>query len=184
MGGLSGAALYILFYNTFPVFSGVLPISFALGASASVLAIVFAAATFAPNLQLHLMFIGPVRLKYIALFMVALDIIGMAGSNAGGHIAHLGGALFGYLFIYFQKQNVNLIKPVEWFVDAFTSSPSTNRRKKMKVEYTKTSDDYEYNRIKAEKQAEIDRILDKISKAGYDSLTAEEKKTLFKMKDS
>jgi membrane associated rhomboid family serine protease len=184
MGGVSGAALYILFYNIFPVFSGVLPISFALGASASVLAIVFAAATFAPNLQLHLMFIGPVKLKYIAIFMVALDIIGMAGSNAGGHIAHLGGALFGYLFIYFQKQNVNLVKPVEWFIDAFTGSPSTKRRKKMKVEYTKTSDDYEYNRIKAEKQAEIDRILDKISKGGYDSLTAEEKKTLFKMKDS
>ncbi len=69
-------------------------------------------------------------------------------------------------------------------MDAFASSPATQRRKKMKVDYKKTSDDFEYNKMKAEKQAEIDRILDKISKAGYDSLTAEEKKTLFKMKDN
>ena len=183
MGGLSGAAFYILFYNVFPVFSGVLPVSYALGASASVLAVVFAAATYAPNLRLNLMFIGPVALKYIALVMVLLDIVGMAGSNAGGHIAHLGGALFGYLFIYFQKLNVNLIKPVDWFMDFVFAGPSKMRRKKMRVEYRKTSDDYEYNRMKAEKQAEIDRILDKISKAGYDSLSAEEKKTLFQMKD-
>lgn len=182
MGGLSGAFLYILFYNVFPAFSDVLPVSFALGASASVLAVVFAAAAYAPNFTLNLMFIGPVKLKYIALFMVALDIISIAGSNAGGHIAHLGGALFGYLFIYFQKQNVDLAKPVYFFVDAFTASASTRKRRKMKVEYTKPRDDYEYNKMKAEQQKEIDKILDKISKGGYDSLTADEKKTLFKMK--
>ncbi len=182
MGGLSGALLYILFYNVFPVFGNVLPVSYALGASASVLAVVFAAATYAPNLTLNLMFIGPVKLKYIAAFMVVLDIIGIAGSNAGGHIAHLGGALFGYLFIYFLKQGVDLGKPVYWLADVFTESQASQRRKKMKVDYRKTSDDIEYNKLKAEKQAEIDRILDKISKAGYDSLTAEEKKTLFQMK--
>lgn len=182
MGGISGGFLYILFYNIFPAFSEVLPSSFALGASASVLAVVFAAAAYAPNFTLNLMFIGPVRLKYIAAFMVVLDIIGIAGANAGGHIAHLGGALFGYLFIYFQKQNVDLAKPVYFFIDAFTSSPSAQRRKKMKVEYSKPKDDYEYNKMKAEQQKEIDAILDKISKGGYDSLTAEEKKTLFRMK--
>lgn len=182
MGGLSGALLYILFYNVFPVFGNVLPVSYALGASASVLAVVFAAATYAPNLTLNLMFIGPVKLKYIAAFMVVLDIIGIAGSNAGGHIAHLGGALFGYLFIYFLKQGVDLGKPVYWLADVFTESQASQRRKRMKVDYRKTSDDIEYNKLKAEKQAEIDRILDKISKAGYDSLTAEEKKTLFQMK--
>ncbi len=183
MGGLSGAFMYILFFNVFPAFTEVLPVSYALGASASVLAIVFAAATYAPNLSLNLIFIGPVKLKYIAAFMVVLDIIGIAGSNAGGHIAHLGGAIFGYLYIYSQKQGVNLAKPVDWFIDAFTTSPSTQRRRKMKVDHKKPTNDYEYNKMKAEKQAEIDRILDKISKAGYDSLTAEEKKTLFKMKN-
>jgi len=68
-------------------------------------------------------------------------------------------------------------------MDFVFAGQSKMRRKKMRVEYRKTSDDYEYNRMKAEKQAEIDRILDKISKAGYDSLSAEEKKTLFQMKD-
>lgn len=185
MGGLAGAFLYMLFYNVFPVFSDVLPVSFALGASASVLAIVFAASTYAPNLQLHLMFIGPVKLKYIALFMVVLDILGIAGSNAGGHIAHLGGALFGYLFIYFHQQKVDLVQPVSWFIDVFSASPSERKRGKMKVDYKRAAaDEIEYNKIKAEKQAEIDRILDKISKDGYDSLTAEEKKILFSMKDN
>jgi hypothetical protein len=75
-----------------------------------------------------------------------------------------------------------LAKPVYFVIDAFTSSPSAQRRRKMKVEYSKPKDDYEYNRVKAEQQKEIDRILDKISKGGYDSLTADEKKTLFKMK--
>lgn len=183
MGGLSGALLYMIFYNVFPVFANVLPVSFALGASASVLAVVFASTTYAPNLQMNLMFIGPVKLKYIAAFMIVLDIIGIAGTNAGGHIAHLGGAIFGYFFIYFQRQNVDLVRPVLWFVDIFKSTPSERKRSKMKVDYKRAAaDEMEYNRIKAEQQAEIDRILDKISKAGYDSLTADEKKTLFSMK--
>ena len=183
MGGLSGGLLYIFFYNIFPAFADVLPMSFALGASASVLAVVFAVASYAPNYTLNLMFIGPVRIKYLALFMVMLDIISIAGSNAGGHIAHLGGALFGYLFIYFQKQDVDLARPVYFFIDAFTSSPSTRRRKKMKVDYRKPTDDYEYNKQKADQQKEVDRILDKISKGGYSTLTEEEKQTLFRMKN-
>ena len=108
MGGISGAAMYILFYNVFPVFQEALPESSAIGASASVYAIVFAAVAFAPNLSLQLLLIGPIRLKYIGAALIVMDIIGMAGSNAGGHIAHLGGAIFGYLFIYFQNQNVDL----------------------------------------------------------------------------
>lgn len=182
MGGIWGAFLYILFYNIFPVFADSLTASFALGASASVYAIVFAAVAFSPNLSLNLLLIGPIRLKYIGSALIVMDIIGIAGSNAGGHIAHLGGALFGILFIYFQKQDVDLVKPVSWAIDAFTSTPSTKKRRKMKVDYSKPKDDYEYNRVKAEQQAEIDRILDKISKGGYETLTAEEKETLFRMK--
>jgi membrane associated rhomboid family serine protease len=182
MGGIWGGLLYMLFYNIFPVFNEVLPVSFALGASASVYAVVFAATSYAPNMSLNLMFIGPVKLKYIAAVLVVIDIISIAGSNAGGHIAHLGGALFGYLYIYFQAQKIDLAKPVHWFIDVFATSSSTQKRKKMKVDYSKPTDDYEYNKMKAVQQAEIDRILDKISKGGYDSLTADEKKTLFKMK--
>jgi membrane associated rhomboid family serine protease len=183
MGGIWGGILYMLFYNIFPIFSEALPVSFALGASAAVYAVVFAATSYAPNMSLTLMFIGPVKLKYIAAVLVVIDIISIAGTNAGGHIAHLGGALFGYLFINFQKQQIDLANPVYWVIDAFTTTKSTQKRRKMKVDYSKPTDDFEYNRIKAEQQAEIDRILDKISKGGYDSLTSEEKKTLFKMKE-
>ena len=128
------------------------------------------------------MFIGPVKLKYIAVALIVMDVMGIAGSNAGGHIAHLGGALFGFLFIYAQRQNINLIKPIDWVIDTFSQSASQKQRKKMKVEYSKPRDDYEYNKQRAEQQAEIDRILDKISKGGYDSLTSGEKETLFRSK--
>lgn len=182
MGGIAGALLYIIFYNIFPVFSSSLPISYALGASASVYAIVFAAVAYVPNLRINLMFIGPVRLKYIGVALIVMDIMGIAGSNAGGHIAHLGGALFGYLFILALKKNTDLTKPVDWVIDTFSQSASQKQRKKMKVEYSKPRDDYEYNKQRAEQQKEIDRILDKISKGGYESLTAAEKETLFKHK--
>lgn len=182
MGGIAGAALYMLFYNVFPVFAESLPISYALGASAAVLAVVFAISTYVPNLTLNLLFIGPVKLKYIAAFMVVLDVIGIAGNNAGGHIAHLGGALFGYLFIVGQRNKVNLIKPILWAIGIWENYNPFRRKPKMKVDYRRTADDMEYNRVKVEKQKEIDIILDKISQSGYDSLSAEEKKTLFNMK--
>ena len=182
MGGIAGALLYIIFFNTFPVFNASLPVSYALGASASVYAVVFAAVSYNPNLRINLMFIGPVKLKYIAVALIVMDVMGIAGSNAGGHIAHLGGALFGFLFIYAQRQNINLIKPIDWVIDTFSQSASQKQRKKMKVEYSKPRDDYEYNKQRAEQQAEIDRILDKISKGGYDSLTSGEKETLFRSK--
>lgn len=182
MGGIAGALLYIIFYNIFPIFSSSLPVSYALGASASVYAIVFAAVAHVPNLTLNLRFIGNVKLKYIGVALIVMDIIGIAGSNAGGHIAHLGGALFGFLFIAALKKNIDLTKPVDWVIDTFSQSESQKQRKKMKVEYSKPRDDYEYNKQRAEQQKEIDRILDKISKSGYDNLTAAEKEILFKQK--
>ncbi len=182
MGGIAGAALYMLFYNVFPVFAESLPLSHALGASAAVYAVVFAISTLKPNLALNLLFIGPVKLKYIAAFMVILDIISIAGTNAGGHIAHIGGALFGSFFIISQRNGVNLLKPIQWLIDILVNNNPFRRKPKMKVDYRRTTDDMEYNRIKVEKQKEIDIILDKISKSGYDSLSAEEKKNLFNMK--
>jgi membrane associated rhomboid family serine protease len=182
MGGIAGAALYMLFYNVFPVFAESLPISYALGASAAVYAVVFATVTYNPNFTLNLMFIGPVKLKYIAAFLIVLDVISIAGNNAGGHIAHLGGAIFGYLFIVGQRSKVNLILPVLWAIGIWENYNPFRRKPKMKVDYRHTADDMEYNRVKVEKQKEIDIILDKISHSGYDSLSADEKKTLFNMK--
>lgn len=181
MGGLSGAALYILAFNTLNVFKDVLPISIALGASASVLAIVIAIATYKPNHTINLMFIGAVKLKYLALFSILLDIISIPTANAGGYIAHLGGALFGFLYITILKRGVDFVKPITWIIGLF----SFDRKPKshLKVNYRNTDKDYEYNRRKVEQHASLDMILDKIAKSGYDSLSKEEKETLFKFKD-
>ncbi len=179
LGGLAGAALYIFAFNVFPVFAQVLPVSRALGASAAVLAVVISISVYVPNYTINLVFIGPVRLKYIAAVMIVLDVISIAGSNAGGHIAHLGGALFGWLFIRQYRKGKDLTRGISilFFKIASLFKPS----RKLKVEYRKSRTDYEYHRQKAEKQKRIDDILDKISKSGYDSLSKEEKEILFRV---
>ncbi|MGF1583709.1 MAG: rhomboid family intramembrane serine protease [Bacteroidales bacterium] len=179
LGGLAGAALYILSFNLFPAFEQVLPVSRALGASAGVLAVVIAISVYVPSYTIYLMFLGPVKLKYIAAFMIVLDIISISGSNAGGHIAHLGGALFGWFFIRQYKKGKDITRGINLLLTS--ASNLFKRRSKLKVEYRKTKSDYEYNKQKAMKQQHIDDILDKISKSGYESLTREEKEILFKV---
>ncbi len=178
LGGLTGAALYMLAFNAFPVFEVALPGSVALGASASVLAIVIAISVYVPNYTIYLLFLGPVKLKYIALFTIILDIISIAGTNAGGHIAHLGGALFGWFYISRYRKGKDIAKGFNSAMDSIFSW--FKPRKKMQVTYKRTADDYEYNKSRAENQEVIDRILEKISKSGYDSLTKEEKEILFR----
>lgn len=179
LGGLAGAALYIFAFNLFPAFAQVLPVSRALGASAAVLAVVISISVYVPNYTINLIFIGPVRLKYIAAFMIVLDLISIAGSNAGGHIAHLGGALFGWLFIRQYRKGRDLTRGIN--ILFFKISSWLKPAGKLKVEYRKPHTDYEYNRQKARRQQQIDEILDKISKSGYDSLSKEEKEILFKV---
>ena len=179
LGGLAGAALYILAFNLFPAFAQVLPVSRALGASAAVLAVVISISVYVPNYTINLIFIGPVRLKYIAAVMIVLDIISIAGSNAGGHIAHLGGALFGWFFIRQYRQGRDITKGIN--LAFYKLSKWMTPGKKLKVEYRKPGSDFEYNRQKAIKQQRIDDILDKISRSGYDSLTKEEKELLFRV---
>ena len=181
MGGLSGAAFYILLFNILGVFNGLLPFAIALGASASVLAVVIAISTLMPNMSINLMFIGPIKLKYLALFSIVLDIISIPVSNPGGHIAHLGGALFGYLFIVAGKSGIDLIKPINWLINLFSFKKKPHSH--LKVSYQKSDIDYEYNKRKVEKQLGLDKILDKIAKSGYDSLSKDEKEILFKFKD-
>lgn len=182
LGGLSGAALYIIFFNVFPAFQVYISQSLMLGASASVMAIVMATAVNAPNYTVNLMFIGPVKLKYIATFYVVLDILSIASDNSGGHIAHLGGALFGYLYISQMKKGKNIARGFDRFMDKLFSL--FKPRPKVKVTYKRPMSDLgrdiEYNKSKAEKQKEVDKILDKIAKSGYDSLSKKEKETLFK----
>ena len=181
LGGISGALLYILVFNIFPAFSSIAPISIALGASASVLAVFVAVASYLPNFSVNLVFFGPVRLKFIALFLVILDLISIDKGNPGGHIAHLGGAMYGYFAMTQLKKGVDfssgISKLLNWFSSLFKSQPKS----KMKVTHKVPRNDEAYNAMKKSKQESIDRILDKISKSGYESLTKQEKEELFKM---
>jgi membrane associated rhomboid family serine protease len=182
LGGISGAFLFILAYNIFPGLKADLPVAEALGASASVTGIVMAVSFYAPNFTVYLPFIGPVKIKYIAIVYIVLDVLQIASSNAGGHIAHLGGALYGYIFAVQLKNGKDISRGFARIVDSV--AVLFNKKPKMKVSYksqAKKMNDLEYNKTKADFQKEIDRILDKIAKSGYDSLTKKEKETLFKM---
>ena len=180
LGGISGGLLFILTFNIFPVFNEIVSGALALGASASVMAVLIAIAAYVPNYTVKLMLLGNVKLKYIALFYVIMDIISIPQGNAGGHIAHLGGAFFGFYFIYRLRNGKDITVGVNRLLNYIAHLFSSKR--KMKVVYKnpgKTKSDVAYNAQKAANQQKIDAILDKISKSGYDSLSKEEKAILF-----
>jgi membrane associated rhomboid family serine protease len=176
LGGISGGILYLLAYNFLPAFAANVSYSFALGASAGVLAVVCAAATLLPDYNFKLLFFGNVKLKYIALISVLLDLISIPQGNAGGHIAHLGGALFGYLFIKLIYANNNFSHKLDAFFDSILNL--FNSKPKIKIQHKTT---FMKTAINARpSQVDVDVILDKISKSGYESLSQAEKETLFK----
>ena len=178
LGGLSGAFMYIAAFNIFPAFSEVLSSSVAIGASASVMAVVIAIAAYVPDYTVHLFLLGRVRIKYVALTIFLLTSIMDFSVNSGGKLAHIGGAFFGYLYTLRLRQGHDMGKSLMGF---FTRTAGLFKpKKKIKVTHRKTANEYEYNKFKSEHQALINSILDKISKGGYDSLTREEKETLFR----
>jgi membrane associated rhomboid family serine protease len=175
LSGVFGGLFYVLCYNVFPYFSNSVESSKALGASAAVMGIVFATATLLPNFSIVLAIFGPIRLKYIAFFYLLIDLVGISSANAGGHLAHIGGALFGFLFIK-QLQNGN-----DWTkfpVKMIDGISGLFKPKKIKVAYRNPS--VNTNKKQDVTQAEIDRVLDKISQSGYENLSAKEKEILFK----
>lgn len=182
LGGLAGGIFYILAFNIFPIFSESYSNSYALGASASVMAVVFATSYYVPNYEVHLFFIGKVKLKYIALFSILMDLLSIPNGNAGGHIAHIGGALFGTYFILQYKKGNLITKGFDkWLEKVFNLF---KKKPKMKVSYKKTGNtEYDYNNKKSSEQEQMNKILEKISKSGYTSLSKEEKEILFKMSD-
>ena len=181
LGGLMGAVFFVFAFNVFPVFESVRGIAVALGASASVLAIIIAVATYVPDNTITLFLFGRIKLKYLALIFIAIDIFSIQAGNAGGHIAHLGGAFWGFIYAYYLKKGSDFYK----IFDGFKMPDLGFKRKQTKFETTRPKsgrpmNDDDYSRKKAASQKEIDRILDKISKSGYESLTKEEKDLLFK----
>jgi membrane associated rhomboid family serine protease len=176
LGGLCGNALYVAAYNFFPVFAFTLPMAVALGASGCIMAILAAITVHKPNHEINLLFFGGITLKWLMLIFVIIDLLSIPKGNAGGHIAHLGGALFGAIYALALRINV------------FQRRPSSKKKRKKHIKFSTSFDagyevrnmnDEEYNANKLRQQQKIDGILDKISKAGYDALSKEEKEFLF-----
>lgn len=187
LGAIFGAVLYMLSYNLFPAFSG-LGRSYLLGASAAVMAVLVGLATHVPHMGVRLMFLGTVKIWWIAAFLVVLDIIQIPVSNPGGHLAHLGGAAFGYVYAKQLGKGNDIAsgfeKLLDWFFGLFTKGSGKKSRKgNLKTVHRKHTGErtapYARRTNKEVDQAKVDSILDKISKSGYDSLTKQEKDYLF-----
>ena len=187
LGGVFGAGFYVLMYNIAPYFSGAVDTSFMLGASAGVFAVVVGAATLAPQTTFVLLLFGPVKIVYIAAFYVLLSFANSIGENAGGEIAHLGGAMLGFGYIFLLRKGWDLGIPIQkiglFFENLF-------RRRAPKVSYRRATSTATGSRsTKPEQmqagakdvlsQEEVDKILDKIAEKGYEGLTKEEKRKLF-----
>lgn len=185
MGGFAGAFVYLLAYNVFPLLIENRPPLGMVGASAGVSAVLVGAATLLPNFSIRLLLLGNVKLKYIAIFFVILDFLRISGSNAGGHFAHLGGAAYGFFFVRQLQIHgkdwglylVNFMKIAKGIFSSSGKSKSNFKVHRNQNAGSATSTSTSSSRVP---QDEIDRILDKIAESGYDSLSKEEKDTLFK----
>ena len=181
MGIISGALAFLLVYNVLP--SQFLKSTGGLvGASAGIRALIIFLGVYMAETEVKV-FVLNVKLKYIAMVLVAMDVLGLFTWNQGGNVAHLGGALLGYLYATKLRQGTDIGKGFERIMDRVVgwfqpkSNLKTVHRKKGKREYAgKTKD--EFNSFNNQKK--IDLILDKISKSGYESLTAQEKEFLFR----
>ena len=174
LGTIFGGILFILSYNYFPLFDGNL--SPLVGASAGISAIVIGIATYLPNYQIRIPLVGYIKLWILATIFVLLDLLQIDGNNAGGHIAHIGGALFGYLYVSkASNKEIDLLRKIKIFLK--------KKRQPLKAIYknpkTRNSNTTDYSSSKYN-QDEVNRILEKISKSGYDTLTKKEKEFLFK----
>jgi len=183
-GGLAGWLLYVLLLNAFP---GLQSATWALGASGAVMAILAAAAATEPDRRMHLIFFGQVELKYLALGYVVLDYIMLSsGENAGGHVAHLGGAMFGFIWARRLAQGNNLTRWMENFLDFLATGRRPMRVVKRKragkggSRSGRPKTDDQFNAERQENVERLDRILEKISRHGYDRLTKDEKEFLFR----
>jgi len=195
LGGIAGALFYMLIYNFAPYFRDSVDNSMMLGASAGVFAVVVGAATLAPQTTFFLLLLGPVKIVYIAAFYVILAFANSIGQNAGGELAHLGGALLGYLYITQLKRGMDWGVPVQK-IGMFFENLFSGRRSKVKVTFRKNTttrnNPTSFDNPKSKdsvtgasskkdniSQEEIDKILDKIADKGYEGLSKEEKRRLF-----
>ncbi|QNL51277.1 rhomboid family intramembrane serine protease [Olivibacter sp. SDN3] len=162
-GGFVGGLIFLILYNVVPAFYS--SSALLVGSSGSVYAVVIATATLVPDYTIRMLFFGNVRLKYLAIAFIVLNFLGLGGSNIGGSLAHLGGALLGFLYIN------QLRKGTDW------SRLFKNQKKRLRV--VKNEHPPRKSKTSFTNQEYIDSILDKISKSGYNSLSKDEKEALF-----
>ena len=187
LGALAGAVLFLLTYNFVPAFQDGLGTPM-VGASAAVTAIIVAGATLLPDYTFSLILIGPVKIKWIAAVVVLISLAGVNGGNPGGEIAHLGGALLGFVFIRQLQAGRDLGRPVQaignFFIRLSSRQPSmrvsSSTRRPEPVAASASSPAKRPATPGQPLQDEIDTILDKISRSGYESLSKDEKQKLFR----
>ncbi len=168
---MAGGLVYMISYNYLPGLKT--KESLLLGASAGVMAVVIGISSHIPQYSMSFRFIGNVKLLYIAVVLVVLDVVQIPTGNAGGHLAHLGGSLLGLTMTKYSDRGLSLISWMEQLM-------SRKEKKPLKTVYKSTKKKtYQTPETKSEVQSKIDSILDKISKSGYDTLTKEEKDYLF-----
>jgi len=177
LGGIAGGLFFILAYNLLPYFQPIAGQSFMMGASASVMAIVFAVSFYRKDYTINLFLLGRVKLIWLALFTFIIDFLAITSNNAGGHIAHIGGALLGIWFASRISKGKDLTAPMNRFIDWVVNLGK--RKPKMKVTYKRSETDQEYNARKNQENQNLDDILDKLKRSGYESLSKDEKKKLF-----
>jgi membrane associated rhomboid family serine protease len=173
LGGIAGGAAYLLFYNL--ALGGInLPM---IGASASVMAIMIACATKLPDYEIGLLLIGSIKLKWLALIVIVLDLISIAQGNLGGIVAHMGGALFGFVYIKMLNNGYEMGQPLIWLFNRrmrVEGRKRTFKPKKSPLRLVKPG-------LEENKQLRLDQLLDKINANGIESLSPEEKAWLNKM---
>ncbi len=191
LGGIAGGLLYLAMYNLVPHFMQKAPNAQMLGASGAFFSVAVGAATLLPNYSFHLLFFGPVRIKYIVFFLVVVSLASLGGANPGGQLAHLGGAAMGFFFVKLLQNGTDLGRPIYWLLDGWQTL--TRPKPAVKVSYRQRSNANTSTNtyvtagtpaagssVTMPDEAEIDSILDKISRSGYESLSREEKQKLFK----
>ncbi|MDR1259703.1 MAG: rhomboid family intramembrane serine protease [Tannerellaceae bacterium] len=179
LGGIAGGLLFMLAYNVLPYFSSMSAGSSLMGASASVMAVVFAVSFYRKDYYIALLFLGRIKLIYLALGVFVFDLLAITSDgNPGGHIAHIGGALLGIWFASQISRGRDMTTAMNRAIDAFVNMWK-RKPPRMRVTHKRRETRYEYNARRNTANAEIDVILDKLKRSGYAGLSSEEKRKLF-----
>ena len=178
LGAIFAGLIFVLSYSILGLGTSAI-----VGASGAIMAVLVSGATYAPFMNLRLLFIGNVKLWQVTFVILLLDLIQISVENTGGHIAHLAGALFGFIFVKLLQNGTDLSKGVTFIIDKLVNLTGKKTKvpfKKVHRNYANTSQTKAKIVIKDKSQQQIDEILDKISQSGYDSLSKDEKEFLFK----